>query len=69
MNGLRIPTVHASIPFPSSGDVPNLLHLRPVSRLLRSRLYPGVFQFVAILVFGFIIYETLFGSRGRIWFC
>ena len=50
------------IPLPPSGDVPNLLHLRPVSRLLRSRLYPGIFQFIAVVVFGFVIFETLFGS-------
>jgi hypothetical protein len=44
--------------------VPNLLHLKIVNRVLRSRLYPGVLQLVGLLVFGFVMAVTLFGSTA-----
>jgi polyferredoxin len=41
--------------------VPNLLHLKFVGRILRSRLYPGVLQLLGLAVFALVIFETLFG--------
>ena len=37
---------------PPSGPEPNLLHIGWIGRLFRSRLYPGVFQFAGLIVFG-----------------
>ena len=50
------------IPLPPSGAEPNLLHLGPLNAFLRSRWYPGIFQVVGVLVFAFIMIETLFGT-------
>jgi polyferredoxin len=49
------------IPLPPSGAEPNLLHLGWLNGFLRSRWYPGIFQVVGVIVFAFIIVETLFG--------
>ena len=49
------------IPLPPSGDRPNLLHIGPLNAFLRSRWYPAIFQIVGVLVFAFIMIETLFG--------
>ncbi len=49
------------IPLPPSGDQPNLLHLPLLNAFLRSRWYPGIFQIAGVLVFAFIMIETLFG--------
>lgn len=46
---------------PPSGAEPNLLHIGWVSRLLRSRFYPGALQWIGILVFGVVMGTTLFG--------
>lgn len=47
---------------PPSGPEPNLLLLSPVSRVARSRWYPGVFQGVSLAVFAVVMLVTLFGS-------
>lgn len=39
----------------------NLLEYRPVARLLRSRFYPGVFQWAAAAVFVVVVYQLLLG--------
>jgi polyferredoxin len=39
----------------------NLLAYRPVARLLRSRWYPGVFQWAAAAVFAVVVYQLLLG--------
>lgn len=51
-------------PLPPSGAEPNLLHLKPLNALLRSRWYPLAFQIVSIVVFAFVMVETLFGPGG-----
>jgi polyferredoxin len=51
------------IPLPSSGDQPNLLHLRFLNAFLRSRWYPRIFQIAGVLVFALIMVETLFGTE------
>ncbi|OFW59298.1 MAG: hypothetical protein A2133_04885 [Actinobacteria bacterium RBG_16_64_13] len=47
---------------PPSGEAPNLLHLKIVNRIFRSRLYPGVLQIITLAVFGLVMFETLFGT-------
>ncbi|MBI4728834.1 MAG: 4Fe-4S binding protein [Acidobacteria bacterium] len=49
---------------PPSGEEPNLLHLGWVSRLLRSRFYPGVFQGVGVAVFAVVMFTTLAGPTA-----
>jgi ferredoxin len=39
----------------------NLLELRPVSRLVRSRWYPGIFRVPVAAVFGLVAYELIAG--------
>lgn len=46
---------------PPSGAEPNLLHIGWLARALRSRLYPGVFQWMGIAVFSVVMAATLFG--------
>jgi ferredoxin len=48
---------------PASGARPNLLHLRVIDRVFRSRLYPGILQWIGLLVFGFVLVETLGGTN------
>jgi ferredoxin len=62
VSGVRGAPTPACAPLPASGATPNLLHLRLIDRVFRSRLYPGVLQVIGLLVFGFVIVETLFGS-------
>jgi polyferredoxin len=39
----------------------DLLQRRPVAALLRSRWYPGVFQWLAVAVFAVVVYQLLLG--------
>ncbi|GID49920.1 ferredoxin [Actinoplanes capillaceus] len=48
-----------SAPTPPAGR--NLLDYQPVARLLRSRWYPGIFQWAAIAVFAVVVYQLLLG--------
>jgi len=56
-------------PVDPSGDAPtnapgrDLLRLRPVARLARSRWYPGVFRAPVAAVFGLVAYELLRGPQ------
>lgn len=64
VRGLEIALTAAdSVPdvLPPSGPEPNLLHLSWVSRMFRSRWYPGVFQVAGLIVFGAVMLATLFG--------
>lgn len=56
-------------PPPSKTDDParpqrDLLAYRPVARLLRSRWYPGVFQWAAAAVFALVVYQLLLGPES-----
>ena len=47
---------------PAFGRGPlNLLDYRVIRWVMKSPLYPAVFQYVAVLVFGLIVFELLFG--------
>jgi polyferredoxin len=54
---------------PAGDDAPpvgrDLLRYRPVSRLLRSRWYPAVFQVPVAAVFGLVAYELLAGPDSH----
>ena len=52
------------IPLPPSGAEPNLLHFKPLNAFLRSRWYPLAFQVASLLVFAFVMIETLFGPEA-----
>ena len=49
------------VQLPPSGPEPNLLHIGWFGRAMRSRWYPGVFQWAGIVVFGIVMLATLFG--------
>ena len=49
------------VQLPPSGPEPNLLHIGWFGRAMRSRWYPGVFQWAGIIVFGVVMLATLFG--------
>ena len=42
----------------------NLLKNKFINNLFKSRLFPGVFQWVALVVFAFIIFQTLWGPSS-----
>ncbi|NLT55794.1 MAG: 4Fe-4S binding protein [Actinomycetales bacterium] len=62
----RPTTTADSPPGPGSGSGRgrrNLLELRPVAAVARSRAYPGVLQWAAIAVFVVIVYQLLVGPQ------
>lgn len=50
-------------PDPSAGRGRNLLTVRPVAALLRSRAYPGVLQWAAMALFAVVVYQLLAGPQ------
>jgi ferredoxin len=46
---------------PASGAEPNLLHLSPVRKIFINRWYPGIFQFLGVIVFAVVMFAAFFG--------
>jgi len=49
---------------PKSSRNRNFLKFKPLKRFLQSSLYPGIFQWLAVLIFAVIMVETLAGPTS-----